>query len=227
MALCNVMKVYGVEIKEVGIKKIKEGLMGLEHQAANAEKYSQLDKGTSTYGVAKQLRDNDMELHTDKQMYSCGSLAPKMGRGGGCMDHKFRKPCEPWELADGCVHLIAELSSLPEMACLIAPLLSLVAKAASYQHYTQHLYLLETICKKLPVIANGIGKRLFKSQLESFFDCIFYALVSESSLTSSAASQCLNRLSSLLGPNILRGRVENYNPKYLDMLDANQYIAPL
>lgn len=40
------------------------------------------------------------------QMYSCGSLAPKMGRGkrgGGCMDHKFRKPPEPWELADGCV----------------------------------------------------------------------------------------------------------------------------
>jgi hypothetical protein len=35
------------------------------------------------------------------QMYSCGSLAPKMGRGGGCMDHKFRKPSEPWELADG------------------------------------------------------------------------------------------------------------------------------
>ena len=35
------------------------------------------------------------------QMYSCGSLAPKMGRGGGCMDHKFKKPSEPWELADG------------------------------------------------------------------------------------------------------------------------------
>jgi hypothetical protein len=34
-------------------------------------------------------------------MYSCGSLAPKMGRGGGCMDHKFRKPPEPWELTDG------------------------------------------------------------------------------------------------------------------------------
>ena len=45
------------------------------------------------------------------QMYSCGSLAPKMGRGrsGGCMDHQFRKPSEPWELADGyvwvCTHL--------------------------------------------------------------------------------------------------------------------------
>ena len=38
------------------------------------------------------------------QMYSCGSLAPKMHRGkrgGGCMDHQFRKPSEPWEKADG------------------------------------------------------------------------------------------------------------------------------
>ena len=61
--------------------------------------------GPATYGVVKKMRDNDMELHTDRQMYSCGSLAPKMGRGGrdagGCMDHKFRKEPEPWELADG------------------------------------------------------------------------------------------------------------------------------
>jgi len=60
--------------------------------------------GPATYGVAKRLRDNDESLHTDKQMYSCGSLAPKMGWGkreGGCMDHKFRKEPEPWELSDG------------------------------------------------------------------------------------------------------------------------------
>ena len=40
------------------------------------------------------------------QMYSCGSLAPKMGRGGGkdkggCMHSTFRRPAEPWEKADG------------------------------------------------------------------------------------------------------------------------------
>ena len=40
------------------------------------------------------------------QMYSCGSLAPKMHagkRGGGCMDHQFRQPSEPWMLTDGFV----------------------------------------------------------------------------------------------------------------------------
>ena len=49
-------------------------------------------------------------------MYSCGSLAPKMGKrrggGGGCSDSKFQKPAEPWEFADGCVHLHAELTAI-------------------------------------------------------------------------------------------------------------------
>ena len=34
-------------------------------------------------------------------MYSCGSLAPKLKRGGGCMHSDYRKPTEPWEVADG------------------------------------------------------------------------------------------------------------------------------
>ena len=35
-------------------------------------------------------------------MYSCGSLAPKMKRGGeGCMDHQFHKPAQPWEKSEG------------------------------------------------------------------------------------------------------------------------------
>lgn len=37
-------------------------------------------------------------------MYSCGSLAPKMRRGGGCADHLFRRPAQPWEKADGSVN---------------------------------------------------------------------------------------------------------------------------
>ena len=45
-------------------------------------------------------------------MYSCGSLAPRMGRGG-CSDAKFRKPPEPWEFADGCVFFVFEVSSIP------------------------------------------------------------------------------------------------------------------
>jgi len=38
--------------------------------------------------------------HTDQQMYSCGSLAPKMKRGG-CMDANFHRATQPWERSDG------------------------------------------------------------------------------------------------------------------------------
>lgn len=49
--------------------------------------------------------------HADKTMFSCGSLAPKLKRGGGCMDHGFSRPQEMWEMSDGAVHLIRELSA--------------------------------------------------------------------------------------------------------------------
>ena len=41
-------------------------------------------------------------------MYSCGSLAPKLkrGGGGGCMDHQFHKPAQPWEKSEGYNRLL-------------------------------------------------------------------------------------------------------------------------
>ncbi|XP_048737561.2 uncharacterized protein LOC125652410 [Ostrea edulis] len=230
LAIANVAQVYGQESHEEILKKVKEGIEGIKNQPETTEKYSDLDKGPATYSVVKKLRDNDMDLHTDKQMYSCGSLAPKMlrgSRGGGCMDHQFRKPSEPWELADGCIHLIAELSHNPELIPTVSDLLPSLAKSASLHHYNHHVNYLETLCKQLPNIAKNLGKRYFKPHLEEFFDSIFYSITCDNALTASAASQCLNRLSGFLGPSILRGRVEQYNPRYMEMLNANQFIAPL
>lgn len=36
---------------------------------------------------------------------------------------------------------------------------------------------------------------------------------SDNALTSTAASECLSQFSTLLGPSILRGRIEMYNPR--------------
>ena len=38
--------------------------------------------------------------HTDQQMYSCGSLAPKMKKGG-CMNAAFHRAAKPWERSEG------------------------------------------------------------------------------------------------------------------------------
>ncbi|XP_078593864.1 uncharacterized protein LOC144871827 [Branchiostoma floridae x Branchiostoma japonicum] len=221
VALANVARAYGSESLQFLLQKAREGLEGIENQPASTEKYSGLDKGPATYGVVKKLRDNDMDLHTNQTMYSCGSLAPKMGRGrtGGCMDHQFRKPAEPWELTEGCVHLLAELSQIPAAVQQVAELLPLVSQVAAKHHYPQHPVLLETVCKQLPVIGRGVSKQLFKKKLEDFLDAIFYSLSSDNQLTCSAAAECLQQLSHFLGPNILRGRVEMYNPHYLDQLD--------
>ncbi|KAK2178117.1 hypothetical protein NP493_558g01003 [Ridgeia piscesae] len=230
LALANVVRAYGKEAQEIVLGKAREGLAGVEKQEVTAERYSSLDKSPATYGVVKRLRDNDMELHTDKQMYSCGSLAPKMHRGkrgGGCMDHQFKRPSEPWELGDGCIYLLAELSQLPDAAADVAKELPLVATTASFQHYTQHVHLLETMCKQLPVIAKGIGKRAFKMHIELFFDAIFYSLSCDNALTSTAAGQCLEQLSAFLGPNIMRGRVEQYNPRYVEQLDRSLTMPPM
>ncbi len=46
---------------------------------------------THTHTPLQRARANDQQLHTDKTMFSCGSLAPKLQRGGSCMDHGFAR----------------------------------------------------------------------------------------------------------------------------------------
>lgn len=65
---CNFL---GQESYEEIINKVKEGIKGLKNQPETTEKYSNMDKGPATYSVVKKLRDNDMELHTDKQVILC------------------------------------------------------------------------------------------------------------------------------------------------------------
>lgn len=49
-------------------------------------------------------------------------------------------------------------------------------------------------------------------------DMLFHSLTSENALTSTAAVECIQELAKFLGPSILRGRVELYNPRYYYML---------
>ncbi|XP_023717328.1 uncharacterized protein LOC111869790 isoform X2 [Cryptotermes secundus] len=224
-SLANIVRAYGQEAVATVMEKATAGLKGVMNQPAESERYPDMERGQASFGVVKRLRDNDPELHSDKQMYSCGSLAPKMGRGG-CTDPKFKRPSQPWEMADGCVYLLSELSQIPDLSHSVFTALPLVGEACQYRHYTHHVVFLETVCKQLPLLAKGVGKKVFKSIVEEFLDPVFYALECENALTSSAASQCLNQIGTLLGPSILRAKVERHNPKYLHHLDANVFIAP-
>lgn len=222
-ALGNVARAYGAEALSLLQTKIEAGLKGVEQQPKETIRYERADWGKSIQrspsGSPKATRGNDAAHHTNVQrMYSYDNIRS---------DWKFRKPPEPWELADGCVHLVAELSQIPQASPSVVQLMPLLAEAARHRHYVHHVALLETVCKQLPNIVKGVGKRAFRPLLEPFLDSIFYSLSCENALTSSAASQCLNQLSSLLGPSILRARVEQWNPRYLEQLDANLHIAGL
>ena len=107
-------------------------------------------------------------------------------------DKKF-PPCrsQPWEISDGCVCFISELALIPEAIYTVFNTLPSLAIACIYRHYAAHYTFLKTVCKHLPIICKGVGKKMFKSMVEDFFNAIFYALECENALTSSAASQCL------------------------------------
>ena len=224
VALGNVVQAYGTNAITRIAPIIKERLEAVASQSSEVERYSDMDTSTpANYGVAKRRRDNDLELHEDRQMYSCGSLAPKMGRGGGgCSDCRFRRPPQPWEGGDGALWLMGELAMVGghQGHTTVMGLLQLLAESCRAKHYTQHVSLLESLCKNLPRICKGIGKKNFKPHFHYFIDLIFYALECENSLTSSAASQCLTALSTEMGPNILRARIEEHNSR--QVFNANR-----
>ena len=48
-----------------------------------------------------------------------------------------------------CVDLVAELSQNPKAQKEVISLIPLIAQAAHFKHYTQHLHLLETVCTQV------------------------------------------------------------------------------
>lgn len=43
-------------------------LLGVEDQPSESERYGDLESGPALYGVIKRKRDNDMDLHSNKQV---------------------------------------------------------------------------------------------------------------------------------------------------------------
>jgi len=230
LALSNLAKAYesdeSVTIIDDILLKVKQNLEGMSNQSSESKKFTGLDTDSlqSNFGVAKRIRDNDADLHTDQIMYSCGSLAPKMKSSrssGGCSDCKFQKESEPWESADGSVLLLCELTNVQSCRKKItrSNLIQKIVDACRFRHYVAHHFFLETVMKTLPIIGENLGKRTLKMHLEEFMDHIFYTAECENALALTAAYNCLKRLSDILGPNIMRGRVEQFHPRYLTILD--------
>ena len=225
IALGNAARAYGPDAIAKIVAKIKEMLPKAKDQPADSKARGNLEN-TTLFGVAAERtqRANDKELHTDKTMFSCGSLAPKLQRGGGgdgCMDHGFARDKEPWEATDGCIYMIRELAFIAPNE--VPQFLPGLAEAARLTHFSHCLNLQETLWKNLPEIANGIGKKAFKPYLEEFLQPMFQGLSCGHRLCEAAAGQCIGKIRDLIGPGIFQGRLDN---EQKDLLLACPDIPP-
>jgi len=65
---------------------LDENILKAKQQKEVSTQNSNLSNETQ-FGVAKEVKADTS--HENATMFSCGSLAPKLKRGGGCMDHGF------------------------------------------------------------------------------------------------------------------------------------------
>ncbi|CAG0888062.1 unnamed protein product [Cyprideis torosa] len=231
-----------LRIKDV----IRERFLAVEQQPVD-EIRDPLDRPTP-----RDLTEEDPR-HTDQTMYSCGSLAPKMGRGdalipGGCTHNKFRRDPHPWEVSDGALRLtgaiFATQSRPPAPECRMGGLEALggasfslppAAKRSTREadalsplckqfedlipetlgvvrrkDFQAHVALQETLARQIPLLADGLGRRIFKTKyLDLFLTELCPMLNSSAALTQSAAKDVLIWLGNSYGPNIIIGRVGN------------------
>lgn len=211
VALGQACQAYGQEFFERLLKFIDENLPAAQNQPKmTMDEYKALE--------------NNMEAHSDLQLYSCGSLAPKLKKKAGagrigCSNCEISRPKQPWQATDGCIYLIRELvetcgqddSTMPPITDeLLLPLLKKVADVCRVSHFPQADDLRATLWRNLPGMMEAVGKQRCKQlYLDIFLDALMRNIESRSASAISihAAGTCAYELSQLIGPNIFRGRV--------------------
>lgn len=161
---------------------------------------------------------NDIEMHTDSVLYSCGSLAPKLRKGGagriGCSSCGITRPKAPWEATDGCIYLVRELVLLDKLDDdTLVPIFQELADVCRVKHFPQADDLRATLWRQLPPMASALGKQRFKRlYLDVFMDLLFNTIDDRtaSALSKHAAGQCAEDLSRIVGEGVFVGRLDDY-----------------
>lgn len=223
VALANAVEAYGDEMLDFLFAILKEKLPSARQQPTmSREEY--LNK------------QNDIASHTDSQLYSCGSLAPKLRKGGagriGCSSCGITRPKAPWEATDGCIYLLREiLDKRPDLSDdIVLPLMTELADVCRVKHFPQGDDLRTTLWRQLPSIASTLGKQRFKRlYLEVFLDLLMQNLEEQSTasaLSKHAAGQCAEELAQLVGPRIFRGRLDDFQQAAFDQAMMERERAP-
>jgi hypothetical protein len=167
------------------------------------------------FGVAKP-NEHPEDEHMDAQLYSCGSLAPKLKRGGGCMDHGFTRAKEAWEMSDGAVFLLREVSAIESMQPLVVKNFEKLADLTYVDHFKHSNVLKETVFKSLKDIINNVGKKKFRGYVETFLDPTFRnAKNLESQNMAISAQDFILFLEKTYGENIFKAILESHDDRYI------------
>jgi hypothetical protein len=224
IAISSCVSAFGAESLKPVLAKLKEGLdsIGKTVIVSVTESSGKLSD-VAAMALLEQQAQQRSDLHAMScQQSTCSTSALQQQQErqltGSVSPHKSHRTPEPWELADGCVCLMCELSRLPFAINDVAKLLPCLAAAASHRHYPHYVFFLQSVCKQLPVLFKCLGKRFLKMYLDIFLDVIFFAASSDTVPVAESAQECIELLSSDLGPNIFRARVENHNPRFLQYL---------
>jgi HEAT repeat len=191
---------------------------------------------------------NDAEAHSNSQLYSCGSLAPKLRKGGagriGCSSCGIDRPKAPWEATDGCIYLLRELcykcspradgsGTIRDDILLsdaeLKSFLQELADVCRVQHFPQSDDLRATLWRVLPEMAHSIGKERFKRfYMDIFMDLLFNSIESRtaSQLSVHAAGLCAEELASFVGTAIFRGRLEDDQKEIFDRTMRERQMMP-
>ncbi|KAL9191093.1 hypothetical protein ACHAXT_000799 [Thalassiosira profunda] len=217
VALGDAITAYGPEMLEKVLAVVRKGVPAARDQPPmSREEYKKLQ--------------NDANAHTGNQLYSCGSLAPKLRKGGagriGCSSCVVDRPKAPWEATDGCIYLLRELcirfanrddtarEDVVMSDDILLPIMTELADVCRLSHYPQSDDLRTTLWRQLPPIAEALGKRRFKGlYLDLFIELLAKNLDDRygsgaSQLSIHAAGQCAEEIAKLIGVGIFRGRLE-------------------
>uniref|UniRef100_A0A7S0ZFN8 TOG domain-containing protein n=1 Tax=Timspurckia oligopyrenoides TaxID=708627 RepID=A0A7S0ZFN8_9RHOD len=178
-SLADIAAAFPIKHPLCGIERVAEEccklMPSVENQPRDAARYGAGSKSSSIenrpanphyalqtdtqFGAAHKLaRDSDPALHENQTMYSCGSLAPKLKRGGGCMDHGFSRTTQPWEETDGAIRLWGEISAVENGHYSLKLIPGVIQVAEMNTDFAHAPYLLETLWVEMKKVAKAVPR---------------------------------------------------------------------
>jgi hypothetical protein len=229
IALGNALQAYGPEF-QIQIRQLIAQLLpsAKSQPAMTAEQWK--------------AHVNDAKAHENAQLYSCGSLAPKLKKKAGagrigCSSCGIDRPKAPWEATDGCIYLIREYvivgtqenTTTPVLDEELIPIIRDLVDVCRVQHFYQSDEMRATLWKNVPAMAQALGKERFKNKyLEKFLDLLFSNLDSRtaSALSKFAAGQCMEELAAFIGEPFFRGRLDEFQCETYDRVRRERERMP-